>query len=465
MILTVKDIKKLANVQLVNENGLSRVKFNNVSIDSRKCTKGSLFVAVKGEKFDGHNFIDQVFIKGVKCAVVCGRWYNSLSENKKRSFKKYSFALVKDTLKSLGGLANIHRNKFLIPVLAVGGSNGKTSAKDYIAHVLSQRYNVMKTEGNFNNAYGVPLTLFRISDDHALAVIEVGTNHFGEIKYLCEAAKPQLGLITNIGKEHLEFFKTVKGAAKAECELLEYLSENFGMLFLNTDDEELKQSEWKYPTNFLAFGSKGKPDVKGKLIKFDGFQPIMEISFGKTRFRAKLKGIGRQSFNAALAAAAVGFYFEVPPAKIKKAISEYTMESGNRNQLKQINGVWIIDDSYNSNPGSMQAALENMKEYKIKGSKYVVLGDMLELGKASRKEHSFAGRIIKKMGFDNLYTYGRESYYTHKSANSVKNNFHFDDKNVLAEMLKLQLKKGDLVLVKGSRSVKMEEVIEQLGKK
>lgn len=331
--------------------------------------------------------------------------------------------------------------------------------------MLAKRYNILKTEGNFNNVYGVPLTLFRLNDEHALAVIEIGTNHFGEIKYLCEVVKPQLGLITNIGKEHLEFFKTIKGAAKAECELLEYLSDNFGMFFLNTDDEELSQQEWKYPTNFLAYGSKGKPDVKGKLIKFDGFQPVVEISSGKTRFKAKLKGIGRQSFNAALAAAAVGFYFEVPPAKIKKAISEYTIESGKRNQLKQINGIWVIDDSYNSNPGSVQAALENMKAYKIKGRKYIVLGDMLELGKASSREHFETGKRVNKMGFDTLYTFGRESYYTHKGAKGVKNNFHFEDKNVLAEMLKLQLKKGDLALFKGSRSVKMEEIIEQLGKK
>lgn len=465
MKLIIDDIKRLKSVKLVNEKALSRLKFNNVSIDSRKCSKGSLFFAVKGERFDGHDFIGQVFSKGVKCAVVSSRWYKSLSENKKRSFKKYSFVLVQDTLKALGGLANIHRKKFLIPVLAIGGSNGKTSVKDYTAHVLSQRYNILKTEGNLNNAYGVPLTLFRMTDEHALAVIEVGTNHFGEIKYLCDVANPQLGLITNIGKEHLEFFKDIKGVSKAECELLKYLSDNFGMFFLNSDDREIVQAEWKYAVNYLSYGTTGKPDVKGKLVKFDGFNPVIEITSGKTRIKTKLKGIGRQSFNAALAAAAIGFYFEVPPAKIKKAISEYTIESGKRNQLKQLNGVLIIDDSYNSNPGSIKAALENMKAYKIKGSKYLVLGDMLELGSVSRKEHSETGRLIGKMKFENLYTFGKESYYTHKGAKGVKNNFHFEDKNVLAAMLKLQLKKGDLVLVKGSRSVKMEEIIEQLGKK
>ena len=464
MILTAADLGKLEKVKFVNENILLSLKFDNVSIDSRKCKKNSLFVAVKGEKFDGHDFAEQVFTKGVKCAVVSSRWFKGLSENKRRSFKKYSLVLVKDTLTALGELARIYRNKFLMPVLAVGGSNGKTTAKDYIAHVLSQRYNVLKTEGNFNNAYGVPLTLFRMSDEHALAVIEIGTNHFGEIKYLCEVANPQLGLITNIGKEHLEFLKTVKGAAKAESELLEHLSDNFGMFFLNNDDEELKKREWKYSINIVSYGTKGRPDVKGRLLRFEGFNPVIEIICGRAKIKTKLKGIGRQSFNAALAAAAAGFYFEVPADKIKKAITEYTIESGKRNQLKQINGIWIIDDSYNSNPGSVMAALENMKAYNIKGRKYLVLGDMLELGVSSRKEHFETGRVVNKMRFENLYTFGKESYNTFKGAKGIKNNFHFDNKDVMAEMLKLNLKKGDLVLVKGSRSVKMEEVIELLGK-
>jgi UDP-N-acetylmuramoyl-tripeptide--D-alanyl-D-alanine ligase len=463
-MITIADLNKLSKVKIINEKLIKKTSFNNVSIDSRKVTKSSLFIAVKGEKFDGHDFTAQVFKKGVKCAIVSRKWYNGLSEIKKRSLNKHAFAIIPDTLKALGSLANIHRNKFLIPVLAIGGANGKTTVKDYIAHVLSQRYNVLKTEGNYNNAFGVPLTLFRMADDHALAVIEVGTNHFGEIKYLCSIANPQLGLITNIGREHLEFFKTVNGAAKAEFELVDYLSDNFGLLFLNSDDDKLAETEWKYSINTISFGSKRKADVSGKLIRFDGFNPVIEINCGKVQIRTKLMGIGKQSFNAALAAAAVGFYFEVPASKIKKAISEYTIESGKRNQLKQLKGINIIDDSYNSNPDSVKAALENLKSYKIKGKKYIVLGDMLELGSSGRKEHYETGSLVKKMGFNHLLTFGKGSYHTYKGAKGVKNNFHFEDKSVLAEMLKLELKKGDLVLVKGSRAMKMEEVIERLGK-
>ncbi|HEY3250848.1 MAG TPA: UDP-N-acetylmuramoyl-tripeptide--D-alanyl-D-alanine ligase [Ignavibacteria bacterium] len=462
MDLTAGDLKRIKGVKVLNESRLTREGFKKVTIDSRKCSKGDLFFAVKGERFDGHDFVELAFKKGISCAVVSKGWYKSLSENKKCSFKNFSFALVNNTLEALGELANIYRKKFIIPVIAIGGSNGKTSTKDYMAHVLAEKYNVLKTEGNYNNAYGVPLTLFRLNKRHEIAVIEVGTNHFGEVKYLCSIAEPQIGLITNIGKEHLEFLRDIKGAARAECELLEYLDENFGMFFLNSDDEQLVKHEHKYLVNTFSYGTKAKVDVKAKLLKFEGFNAITEINFVKTKIRTKLKEIGNQSFNSALAAAAVGFYFEVSAKKIRKAISEYKIESGKRNQLKEKNDVSIIDDSYNSNPDSVKAALENMKAYKIKGKKYLVLADMLELGKTSRKEHTNIGKLVKAMYFENLYTYGKDSYYMHIAAKGVKNNFHFEDKHVLAKMLKLNIRKGDLILIKGSRAMKMEDVIAEL---
>lgn len=464
MAVTFGDLKKIRGVKILNERLIGE-SFKNVVIDSRICKKGDLFFAVKGERFDGHEFVKQVFKKGAICAVINKGWYKSLSENKKRSLNKYSLALVSDTLKALGLLAKVHRRKFLIPVIAVSGSNGKTSAKDYIAHVLSQKYSVLKTEGNYNNAYGVPLTLFKLKEEHEIAVVEIGTNHFGEVKYLCGIAKPQIGLITNIGKEHLEFLIDISGAAKAECELLDYLNDNFGMFFLNRDDEHLNRIIRKYKINTFSYGTKGRTDVKGKLMKFDGFNPIIEIWHGRKKIKTKLNGIGTQSFNSALSAAAVGFFFGVPAGLIKESIAEYKIESGKRNQLKKVNGVWIIDDSYNSNPDSVKAALENMKAYKIKGKKYLVLADMLELGSSSKREHEEVGKLIRKMKFENLYTFGSESFNTFSGAKGIKNNFHFDDKRVLADFLKINMKKGDLILIKGSRSMKMEEVIDNLNMK
>lgn len=464
MNLKGTDLLKLKNIKVTDSDFAVNLKFTGVSIDSRKCSKNDLFFAIKGEKFDGHDFVSDVLNKGIKCAVVSKKWYNSLNSAKKRSFKNKCVVQVNDTISALGELANIYRKKFLIPVIAVAGSNGKTSTKDFLAHVLSKKYNVLKTEGNLNNNIGVPLTIFRLNEKHQFAVIEVGTNHHGEIETLCKIAAPQFGVITNIGKEHLEFLKDIKGVAKAEGELAEYLKQTYGTFFLNADDSYIQKMADKNRMNIFTYGTKGRAEVKGKVKKFSRFYPEIEIKYNKKIINTKLNTIGYQSFSSALCAAAIGFYFEVPVQDIKKAVSEYRIESGKRNQLKNLNGVWIIDDTYNSNPDSVKAALDNLKAYTVKGEKYIVLGDMLELGKSSSKEHREIGKVVKKMGFKNLYTYGEDSYQTFLGAKGLKNNYHFPDKETLGELLTITLRSGDAVLVKGSRSMKMENIIEQLSK-
>jgi UDP-N-acetylmuramoyl-tripeptide--D-alanyl-D-alanine ligase len=461
MGITLEDISKLKGAKITNEKALGSIEFTGVSIDSRKCRKSDLFFAIKGEKFDGHDFVVKVLKEGCKCAVVSERWF-AKNSGKLGSLKNKSFIIVKDTETALGGLANIHRNKFILPVIAVAGSNGKTSTKDFAAHVLSKKYNVLKTEGNLNNQIGVPLTLFRLNSRHEMAVVEVGTNHFGEIESLCKILEPQFGIITNIGKEHLEFLINIRGAAKAEGELVKYLESVYGTFFLNADDKYLQEYRKSENIKKFSYGFQVRTEVKGKINKFNRFYPEVEIKYGKKVIKAQLKNIGYQSCKAALSAAAVGFYFEVPVHDIKKAVSEYEIESNRRNQLKSVNGVWVIDDTYNSNPDSVNAALENLSAYRMQGKRYIVLGDMLELGPASSREHKAIGKNIRKMKFDNLLTYGKFSYNTFLGAKGVKNNFHFEDKAVLSGFLKMNLKKGDVVLVKGSRSMKMEEVIENI---
>ena len=458
MKIGIEDLKKLSKSSIYG-NTADKISFSGVSIDSRSCKKGDLFFAIKGERFDAHDFVKDVLKKGIKGAVVQKKW---LKGQDKRFFKKYLLVIVDDTVKSLGELASIYRSKFIVPVLAVGGSNGKTTAKEFIAGVLSKKFNVLKTEGNFNNEYGVPLTLFRLNKNHEFCVIETGANHFGEIDNLCNIAKPQFGIITNIGKEHLEFFKDVRGAAKAECEMIDYLYSNYGMLFLNKNDRYLSEKAAKTGIKNFSFGKSGKADVKGKFKKFDGFNPVVEIKYGKEKFSAKLKMIGSQSFEAALCASAVGFYFGMKKEQIKNALEKIDIIKNKRNELKNKNGVWVIDDTYNSNPDSVKIALDNMKRFKVKGKKYVVLADMLELGKVSKREHNSIGKLVKELGFENLYTYGSESYNTFTGAKGLENNFYFSDKQTLIEFLKLNLREGDLVLVKGSRSMKMEEVTESL---
>jgi UDP-N-acetylmuramoyl-tripeptide--D-alanyl-D-alanine ligase len=462
MKIEVEDLKKLTRCRILGDSKSGRISFAGASIDSRTCRKSDLFFAVKGQKNDGHEFVKEVFGKGIKGAVVSKKWFRKLPEKDKKFFLKYLLVAVDDTVKSLGELASVHRSKFLLPVLAVGGSNGKTTAKEFIAHVLSKKYNVLKTKGNYNNEFGVPLTLFRLNEKHDIAVIEVGANHFGEIACLCRIAKPQFGIITNIGKEHLEFFGTLRGAAKAECELIDYLNANFGTFFLNKDDKFLTEKVSRTGIKHVSFGKSGKPDVKGKLKFFDRFNPVIKISSGNKRFTAKLKPIGSQSFEAALCASAVGFYFGVALSQIKKALEEIELGKSKRNNLIRTANVWVIDDTYNSNPDSVRIALENLKRFKVMGKKHIVLADMLELGRVSRKEHTESGKLIKKLGFENLYTYGNEAYNIFKGAKGVKNNYYFTEKRTLAEFLDLNLKKDDIILVKGSRAMKMEEIVQSI---
>ncbi|MBE2227009.1 MAG: UDP-N-acetylmuramoyl-tripeptide--D-alanyl-D-alanine ligase [Ignavibacteria bacterium] len=462
MNLRLSDIKSVRGVKIVNPEVFENRSFSGVSIDSRKCGVNDLFFAIKGERFDGHDFVSSVLSKGTKCAVVSEKWFSKNITKAKRSFNKKCFIVVKDTEKALGEISRVYRNKFVIPVIAVSGSNGKTSTKDFIAEVLSAKYNVLKTEGNLNNQIGLPLTLFRLNRKHEIAVIEAGTNHFGEVEKLCRIAEPQFGIITNIGKEHLEFLKDIKGAAKAEGELVEYLEEVYGTFFLNADDKYLKKYKKYKNIKTYSFGFTGRADVKAKVKGFNRFYPVIEINLNRRKINIQLNNIGYQSSQAALCAAAVGSYFEVPVHDIKKRIAGYKIESHRRNQLRSINGIWVIDDTYNSNPDSVKAALENLKAYNTGGNKFVVLADMLELGKASKKEHTDTGKLVRKMKFENLLTFGQDSYLTFKGARGVKNNFHFSDKDSLLSYLNFMLKKGDVVLVKGSRAMKMEEIAENI---
>ncbi|MCX7877868.1 MAG: UDP-N-acetylmuramoyl-tripeptide--D-alanyl-D-alanine ligase [Ignavibacteria bacterium] len=461
MNLSLKDLSKLNKADIINAERFSGC-FSGVSTDSRRIKKGELFFAIKGEKTDGHNYIREVVGKGAGAAVVNRNWYKALSEKDRSSFKNITLVAVKDTVKSLGGLASVYRDKFAIPVIAVGGSNGKTTVKDMIAFVLSAEFNVLKTQGNYNNHIGLPLTVFRLNKSHDMAVLELGTNRFGDIKYLTEIAKPQFGLVTNIGREHLELLRDIRGVVREEGELIKYIKKCYGTFFKNMDDRYVCKMGSSSRLKEFTYGSKGKTDVKGKIRRFDKFFPVIELKYKNKLIETKLNIIGLQSYSAALAAGAVGFFFDVKPDKIKKALSEFTVQSGGRNNLLNIGGVWVIDDSYNSNPDSAIAALDNLKRYETGGRKHIVLGDMLELGKSSVYEHRKIGRYIKKLGFENLYTFGNDSYYTHCGAGKLKNNFYFNDKVTLAETLKLFIRKNDIVLIKGSRAMKMEEIIEYL---
>jgi len=450
----ILSISKAANIEAL------KVKvFSGCSIDSRTVKKDELFIAIKGESTDGHNYLSEVFKRKVKAALVNKKWY----DKNKNLYKDKTFFVVNDTVRALGELARIHKYNFSVPVLCIGGSNGKTTTKDLTAHLLSCKYNVLKNEGNLNNHIGLPLTLLKLNEKHSIAVLEAGSNHFNEIAYLCRIAEPHFGLVTNIGKEHLEFFKNLAGVAKEEFGLYDYLNANLGECFINLDDEHSKNYRKKNKGTYFSYSLNNKSDVIGKFKKFDSeFRPVLEIRYGSTIFNVKINSFGKHSILNGLAATAIGLYFGLSVEEIKKSLATFKQESTKRMEVSVINGIKVINDAYNSNPDSVKLGLETMKEYKTKGEKFIVLGDMLEMGKTSKDEHYNTGKMVRSYGFRYLFTHGEDSFMTFKGAGNIPNNFHFEDKKELSALLRAVAKKGDVIYVKGSRGMKMEEIITEL---
>jgi len=454
MNLTLADIKKLKGSIVFNDESFNSIK--NVSIDSRKVQKGDLFFAIKGDNFDGHEFINSVLRKGA-IGVVISKEHLSKFKNLK-SF----FVVVDDTILSLGELANIYRKKFKVKTIAITGSNGKTTTKEMIAKVLSQKFHVLKTEGNLNNHIGVPLTLFRLNKRHEVAVIEMGMNHSGELTRLCEIAEPDFGCITNIGHAHTEFFEGIEGIAKAKGEVFVYLARTNGFGIVNSDDKRVKLNSRKL-INKLSFGFTGNADVKGKFIGLNSIgNPRVIFSYKNHSMSVDLKTVGRHSSYNAICAAAFGFKFGVPFRKIKAALESYSSFE-KRMQVIKNDGLTILNDSYNANPSSMQAAFETLKLMNGFERKIAAVGDMLELGKESKKFHGELANYAADAKVDYLFCFGDLTKHTvHRARELNLKTFKFNSKKKLVEKINSVLIKNSILLIKGSRKMKMEEILESI---
>ena len=456
---------KIGNVRALGFDAIPEAVVTGVSTDSRTTRNGDAFFAIRGEKFDGHDFLTKAIGTGASVVVVDRKWADangtmlvSLSVPR---------LVVENTSVALGDLARVFRMKFRIPVVAVAGSNGKTTTKNMISAVLGSSYNVLSTEGNLNNHIGVPQTLFRLGDEHEMAVVEIGTNHFGELSYLCRILAPTHGVITNIGREHLEFFRTVEGVAKAEGELIDWLRENKGTFFANKDDRHIaKRVRNSRMKKTVTFGFQSAAvDIKGNRIALDdrGCPGFTIRPKGKKPFDVQLNVPGEQNAGNALLAAAVGLSMGVAARNVAKALEKFSA-AGKRMEVLTLNGLKVLNDTYNANPDSMIAALSTLRSMKAAGRRIAVLADMLELGRTAEMEHRNVGRILRKHKVDCLFTYGALAKFIHDAAN-VRSKTHCADKTDLEKQLSAYVKTGDLVLVKGSRGMKMEEVVSVLQQK
>ena len=415
-----------------------------------------IFVALRGEKFDGHSFVEQVFQKGIVLAVVEKSWYEKISSQKPVDSSK-SFIIVEDTSKAYGELANIWRKKFDIPIIAITGSNGKTTTKEMLKEVLQTQHNVHFTKANDNNQIGVPKTLLGLNKHHDIAVLELGSNHPGEIEYLKNIAQPTHSLVTNIGREHLEFFGSLENVAKEETTTFS----NSVFCFVNDDDAEIKNRSLNLQKK-KTYGFYADSDVCGHIENIDE-NGCVTFSISNSQFsisNVKLQATGIHNATNALASATVGFHFGISPENIKSSLENFRAYD-KRMQIENVDGITIINDTYNSNPDSVIASLQTLAQMKTSGKKIIVLGDMLELGEASEEEHKRIGKIISEMKFKHLFTLGKFSQYISEES-TLSSAKHFSEKQQLISELKNILEQNDIVLVKGSRGMKMEEVVESL---
>ena len=449
--LTIEDLFNIPTAVIYNPDNYKNV--TSVSIDSRVIKKNSLFVAIKGERFDGHNFVKDAVKKGASAVVINEknyRKYNSL---------EIPFITVKDTTLALGDLAKAWRKKLRTKIIGITGSAGKTTTKEMLSVLLKEKYRVNKTIGNNNNHIGVPLTLFSTNNKHDFLVLELGTNHFGEIAYTSGIAQPNYALITNIGSSHLEFLKNKKGVLKEKIALFDSTITQNGLLFINNDDKLLNQSVKNYP-NRVTFGFQRSADIIGKIKSFtnDG-KTVIETLYKNKTITQTFSLYGEQNAKNYLAAAAIALKLGLNKGQILKGTSKFKPVDKRLN-VKKFNNFILIDDTYNANPESMKQAIELLPKIKIFNTKILILGDMFELGEQSKKLHERLAFHIRKNKIDSVYTIGKFMKHLDGALNKNRiNNIHFNNRRKLKEYLNRLTLEDSVILIKGSRGMKMEEFV------
>lgn len=467
-LFTVAELREVISVKVLAGDPLRSAKrrIRGISTDSRSIRRGDLFVALQGDRFDGHQFVPAVLAKGAVGAIVHDGYRWEGKRTKPSAQEPFVFG-VRDPLFAYQQLATHHRSRFAIPVVAVTGSNGKTTTKDMVASVLAQRWRTLKTEGNYNNRIGVPNTLFRLTARHQAAVIEMGVDHRGQTTRLCEIARPTVGLITNIGPDHLEFFGGMEGSAQAKAELLDMLPPD-GTAVLNADDPYFDYLAARARCRVVSFGLLERAHVRAIDVVSDARKG--------TTFGLQLPGKGRSTtvvikvpgthnVTNALAAAAVGFSLDLTGMMIAQGLAKFR-PAAMRSQVMTHHGVQIINDCYNANPASMQAALQLLGEWTPARERIAVLGDMLELGRETQQMHRDVGRFAAGLPISQLVVCGELGKEISAGARQAGMSQHaiveVADATTAADLLKKSVRRGDVILVKASRGMRMEQIVQGL---
>lgn len=424
-------------------------KYPIACTDSREPVPGSLFFALKGDKFDGNLYASDALSKGAAYAII----------DKPECQHGNNYILVNDVLDTFQRLANHHRRQLGIPIIAITGTNGKTTTKELFASVLSKKYTINATKGNLNNHIGVPKTLLSMDDSTEIGIVEMGANHIGEIEILCNIAEPNYGVITNIGKAHLEGFGSYKGIIKAKTELYKYLEKSHGTIFYNADDTLLKNIVNNLKCKSVTYGTIKEATIQGKLMSSDPYLTVFlscsNNNRGSNKYIVKTNLVGEYNLENVMAAVCLGMYFDISIDDIIAAIAEY-LPSNNRSQLVKKGNNKLLLDCYNANPDSMEAAIKNFSKSSGNGRKKVlILGEMLELGKDSKKEHLKIIKLIESLDLNDVILVGQG--FRSVGSHSFQ---YFDNSELLSEYLRTHKIEKAFILIKGSRGVKMEKILE-----
>jgi UDP-N-acetylmuramoyl-tripeptide--D-alanyl-D-alanine ligase len=458
--LTLEDILKATGGRLASP--ATEDDMGGVSTDSRTIQPGDLFIALTGERHDGHQYLGDVFAKGAAGAIV-QEGVESVSPNFKNLVE------VPDTLKALGDLARFWRRRFSPSVIAVTGSNGKTTAKDMTAAVLASQYSVLKTEGNFNNLIGLPLTLFRLKGGEEMAVVEMGMNHLGEIDRLAEIAEPETGVITSVARAHLEGLGGLPNVARAKGELIARLPEG-GLAVVHADNRfapMFRRAARARKARAVGFGLSKAAEYRALSVKPDGLKGVgftVRVRGKTVKFRLGVPG--RHNVSNALAAIAVGDRYDVPVAKMKSALARFHAGSKRMEVVPLPKGIDVINDCYNANPDSTEASLHFLKDLGRSRRRVAVLGEMLELGRWAPQGHREVGGVAAKSGVKLLVAVGPHAgdlvRGARKAGMAKSSALSFKEVEETLPVLKSLLRPKDIVLVKGSRGMRMERITDSL---